>query len=100
MKFKNGVATFNLKDGESIKAINIPNGTIYEVSEKDNKDFVINKENDIGTIENGKEIVARFTNMRKNVLPNTVDSIIIVIIVALISLGTLIYFQVNKKYMI
>lgn len=100
MKFKNGVAIFNLKDGESIKAINIPNGTTYEVSEKDNKDFVINKENDTGTIENGKEIVARFTNMRKNVLPNTVDSIIIVIIVALISLGTLIYFQVNKKYMI
>lgn len=41
MTFKNGVATFALKDGESIKATGLPLGTVFYVTESDNDGYTV-----------------------------------------------------------
>ncbi len=99
MEFKDGVATFTLKDGESKTAINIPEGIKYEVTEKAVNGYDVTKDGDKGTIEEGVEKKVLFTNTKTILSPNTSDGILIALFVVLISLGALIYFQVNKKYL-
>ncbi len=97
MEFKDGVATFTLKDGESKTAINIPENTKYEVTEEPVNGYDVTKEGDRGTIEDGVEKKVLFTNTKTILSPNTSDGILIAFIVIIISLGSLIYFQINKK---
>ncbi len=97
MEFKNGIATFTLKDGESKTAINIPEGIKYEVTEKAVNGYDVTKDGDKGTIEDGIEKKVVITNTKTILSPNTSDGILIAFIVIIISLGSLIYFQINKK---
>ncbi len=100
MTFKDGIATFTLKHDESKTAVNLPAGITYEITEESVKKFDVDAENEKGTIEAGKEMVAKFVNMRNDILPNTSDVFVIGLIIGIISLGTLVYFQINKKSMI
>lgn len=64
MEFKNGVATFKLKHGESITAAGLPAGISYVVDETDNSGYTVTKTGDTGTIEAGKTKEAVFTNTK------------------------------------
>ncbi len=100
MNFKDGVATFTLKDGETKTAINIPEGTTYEVKEKNTKGYVASYEGNNKAIQDGLENRVVVTNSKTVKLPNTADKILVVFLVLIISLGVLVYFKVNKKYMV
>ena len=63
MTFKNGVATFQLKDGEIAEATNLPAGITYTVTEESEDGFVTTKTDDTGTINQTKS-EAVFTNTR------------------------------------
>lgn len=62
MTFANGVATFTLKDGESVQADKLPY-TNYVVSESGNDGYVVTKTGDTGTI-NSALSTAAFTNTK------------------------------------
>lgn len=63
MTFKNGVATFKLKDDEVAEATNLPAGITYTVTEESEDGFVTTKTSDTGTINQAKS-EAVFTNTR------------------------------------
>ena len=64
LTFKNGVATIELKGGESAKAEGLPTGITYTVEETPNDDFETESEDADGTITvDGCK--AEFTNTRK-----------------------------------
>ena len=64
MTFKDGVATFTLKHGESMKATGLPTGITYTVTEAENSSFSTDKTDDKGTISKTQSTAA-FTNTRK-----------------------------------
>ena len=69
MTFQNGVATFELKDGESKTATGIPAGVTYTVTESDNAGYTVtvnntNNTSAEGTIIAGGTAAAAFNNDR------------------------------------
>lgn len=66
MTFNEGVATFILKNGESVSAEGLPNGITYTVVEDyyGLEGYITTKVNDIGTIVGNSEVIAAFTNTR------------------------------------
>lgn len=72
MAFENGVATFELADGQTAAVSGLPEGTTYEVKEAPNASYTTTSEGAQGTIEAGKASEAVFTNARNPiVLPLT-----------------------------
>ena len=70
MTFKDGVAAFLLKNGESKTAIDLPAGITYEVTEAeaDQDGYVTTKTGDTGTIKKNETVIAAFINT-KNEIP-------------------------------
>ena len=64
MTFKNGVAEFTLKDGESKTAKGLPAGVKYTVEEEKADGFTVTKTGDTGTIKANKTVEAKFTNTK------------------------------------
>ena len=64
MTFTNGVATFNLKGGETKSAVGLPKGVTYTVTETEDTGFTTTKTGDTGSI-NTTSVTAEFTNTRK-----------------------------------
>ena len=64
MTFTNGVATFNLKGGETKSAVGLPKGTTYTVTETEDTGFTTTKTGDTGSIGDAA-VTAEFTNTRK-----------------------------------
>lgn len=64
MEFKDGVAEFTLKHGESKVAIGLPDGVKYTVEETDSKGYTVTYEGDTGTIEDNKVAEAIFDNYK------------------------------------
>ena len=65
MTFKNGVAEFTLKGGQSLTATDLPAGIGYTVEETTPNGFVVKKENAKGEIPTSDTAVATVTNTRK-----------------------------------
>ncbi len=65
MTFKNGVAVFTLKGGQSRTAIGLPAGIAYTVEETAIDAFDVAKENETGTIPVQDATNVTFTNTRK-----------------------------------
>ena len=71
MEFKDGVASFTLKGGESKTAKGLPEGLEYEVTETDanQNGYVTTSEDAKGTILADKEITATFVNKKDSENP-------------------------------
>ena len=67
MTFKDGVATFTLKDNESLTATSLPTGITYKVTEQEaNQDgYVTTSTNDKGYILNNQNIKVYFINTKE-----------------------------------
>ena len=63
MTFDEGVATFELTDGQTAKAEGLPQGVTYTVTEKAGDGFTTEKDGDTGTISD-TAATAEFTNTR------------------------------------
>lgn len=72
MTFVNGVATFELKDGETMTAEGLGAGIRYTVKESNHAGYTVTSTGAEGTITTGAEAVAAFSNNRK--LPPAVDT--------------------------
>jgi len=64
MAFSNGVATFTLKNGESMTAVGLLAGVSYTVEESDNSGYTVTKTNATGTIQTGATATAAFVNYK------------------------------------
>lgn len=64
MTFKDGVASFELHDGESVLAAGIPEGTTYHVTEEPVDGFTTAAQNDTGTIAANATQEVLFTNTK------------------------------------
>lgn len=64
MEFKDGTATFELGDGDSKTATNLPEGATYTVEEGTNINYSSSSEGATGKIEKGETSKAAFTNTR------------------------------------
>lgn len=64
MEFKDGTATFQLGDGESKTATDLPEGTTYTVEEGANINYSSSSEGATGEIQKGETSQAVFTNTR------------------------------------
>ena len=73
MTFDKGIATIKLKHGESSTAKGLPSGTHYSVTESDNEGYIVNAIGSDGIIDEGKTVVAAFTN-KKDTTPVTPDN--------------------------
>ncbi len=64
--FEDGVANVSLKHGETITAVNLPDGITYEVTELDanQNSFITTSTGEKGTLENGKSSIAAFENSK------------------------------------
>ena len=62
--FREGVAEFTLKSGESKKAVHLPAGAEYKVTETDTGEYEIRSVNESGMIQNGNIQEVTFTNIR------------------------------------
>ena len=67
MTFVDGIATFTLKHGETMTAVNLPADMTYTVTEE-NGEYVLTKIGDTGTIPAGATAAARFTNTLNTIL--------------------------------
>lgn len=65
MTFKNGVATFTLKHGESKTATGLPAGISYTVTEASGTDYAATWTNQTGIIGKDKTVAVTCTNTRK-----------------------------------
>ena len=65
LTFKNGVAEFTLKDGESVRAEDLPINLRYEVTEENSNGYTVRFDNNKGTITEG-ETTVNFTNIRND----------------------------------
>lgn len=79
MSFVNGVATFTLKDGESMQATGLPAGVTYTVVEDNADSYVTTKSGDTGAITADKLSEAIFINAyiaeeAKTEVPKTGDA--------------------------
>ncbi len=66
MNFVNGVAAFELTDGENISANGLPEGINYEVAESDSDDYTVTAENAEGIIRTGEMISVVFNNYKED----------------------------------
>lgn len=64
MTFKDGVASFTLKHGESVTAEKLPAGISYTVEESNNEGYTVTKTGDTGIIEDGATASALFKNYK------------------------------------
>ena len=64
MDFKNGVATFTLKSGETKTATGLPAGVTYTVTENENTNYTTESVGATGTIVAGNLAEARFINTK------------------------------------
>lgn len=72
MTFNEGIATFDLKNNESITAAGLPDGTTYTVEENSYDDYTTTYAGNNGTIGVGTDSVVTVTNERKPIaLPLT-----------------------------
>lgn len=72
MTFNEGIATFDLKNNESITATGLPDGTTYTVEENSYDDYTTTYAGNNGTIGVGTDSVVTVTNERKPIaLPLT-----------------------------
>ena len=62
MTFTSGIATFSLKDGNSMQAIGLPDGTEYTISEINLGDYAMSGENLQGTLVAGEKTEATAYN--------------------------------------
>lgn len=62
LDFKDGVANFNLANGETKSALALPNGVTYTVEEENDGEWTIDKQNDTGTTAVGETKEVVFTN--------------------------------------
>ena len=70
MTFEKGVATIQLKHGESSTAKDLPSGVHYSVTESGNEGYTVSAVGADGIIADGKTVVAAFTNS-KDTTPGT-----------------------------
>ena len=73
MAFKEGIATFTLKGGESVTAEGLPAGASYIVTESDNDGYEVTKTGDTGEIADGETATAAFTNTKNSTPPEDPD---------------------------
>ena len=71
LTFINGVATFSLRHGESATAAGLPVGSRYTVQETDSRGYTSSSTGETGTIADGVESTALFTNHKD--APETVE---------------------------
>ena len=71
LTFVNGVATFSLRHGESATAAGLPVGSRYTVQETDSRGYTSSSTGETGTIADGVESTALFTNHKD--APETVE---------------------------
>ena len=64
LEFRNGVAQFTLKDGETKKAINLPAGAYYVVKEQSTLGYRIGETNTSGSVPVADDILVTFTNTK------------------------------------
>ncbi len=62
LEFVDGVATFDLKDGENIIGINIPSGVSYTIVESDNAGYTVVSRNDTGSVPKNEAVIVEFLN--------------------------------------
>ena len=67
INFTNGVATFNIKDGESITISGLPAGITYTVTENENDGYEVNAKGDKGKIVTNTTSTATFINEKSSV---------------------------------
>ena len=67
--FHDGVSTFTLKHGESIRATGLPEGIRYAVSESNHADYTVTASGEDGIIEDGKTVMTLFNNHKE--IPHT-----------------------------
>lgn len=67
MTFKDGVAAFKLKHGESINATKLPAGISYTVTETDAKGYTVTSTGETGTIKDGETLKAEFVNEKDKI---------------------------------
>ena len=65
MTFTAGSATFTLRHGESLTAVDLPADTAYTVAESDNEGYTVTANGATGTISKDGTAVAAFTNNRE-----------------------------------
>lgn len=65
LTFHSGIAEFTLKDGESVTASYLPQGTKYKVTETPYDDYTITSTNASGTLAPGASAQVEFVNTRK-----------------------------------
>lgn len=73
MIFKDGVATFTLKHGESVKAAGLPEGIEYTVSESGAEGYTVTADGETGAIVAGETAEAVFVNHMDIVDPEPED---------------------------
>ncbi len=73
MTFEKGVATIQLKHGESSTAKDLPSGIHYSVTESENEGYTVSAVGASGIIPDGRTVVAAFTNS-KDTTPGTPDA--------------------------
>ena len=66
MTFRDGVSTFTLKHGESVRAAGLPGGTRYTVSESDRAGYTATASGEAGILENGKTVTVLFNNHKND----------------------------------
>ncbi len=64
--FENGIAIVHLKHGEKVTATELPVGINYKVTESDNDGYIVRSVGANGIIEDGKTLIAAFTNTKEN----------------------------------
>lgn len=100
MEFVDGVATFKLKHGESITATDLPAELKYTVTEENEIGYYAKSSvNAVGEILEAETIEVEYVNVSLGmVMPNTVDIIVLVIILFITALGTIIALSSFKKH--
>ena len=68
VEFEEGVATFKLGNGETVKATGLPINIKYTVTEEE-EGYKATKSGDTGTIVEGKTVEAKFTNTKEDTPP-------------------------------
>ena len=96
LKFKNGVASIKIKDGETLEFKDLPAGYHYEVEENDysKEGFSTTSENKEGTIEDKKtkEVLYINTYIHQNPITATIAQIILIILLLASSIIIATYF--------
>ena len=66
MTFKDGIASFKLRHGESKIASGLPVGVTYSVTESDNAGYTVTSTGDTGKIKSGETVQVQFENYKRS----------------------------------